>query len=200
MLHRLGIKPSRKAQHSERSQEGPGEARAGADVMAVEVIDPLFVDEKTATQTLSSNFDRLANSMDRIAKGPVFAKGKLNHVGELGGGCGILGMWLVTNRLCDVCEIIDHAKNPLAIGEKWATSLSLDGLKFCHKTYADLTGGASLQVLTFVFAEHAVSLSYLPEYSDSLEVLGVDGESQIILRYRNWPAHLVDYFGPPESA
>jgi len=183
MLHRLGIKPSRKAQHSEPSQESPGGAKPGGDVMGVEMINSLFADEKTAIQTLSGNFDRLANSMDRIAKGPAFAKGKLNRIAELGGGSGILGMWFVTNRLCEFCEIFDHAKNPLIIGEKWAGTLSLNGVRFSHKSYAELSSGDS-QDFDFVVAEHAVSLSYLPEYTESLEDSDVEPETPVFLRYK----------------
>jgi hypothetical protein len=176
-LHRLGIKPKRKRKLSDQFPEevevvGDKEyvPEENSDIMAVQTMDLLFADEKTAIETLSSNFNRLANSMERLETSPVFKKGRLNRVGELGGGSGVLGMWLAFKNLCETCEIFDHAKNPLAIGEKWAAKLSLKSINFRHVSYAELASGASRN-FDFVFAEHAVDLGQFSMNPDLTDVV-----------------------------
>ena len=156
MLHRLGIRPNRKRPEPPSVQAGD----APLDVMAAAVIDPLFVDEATALRTLGSNFDRLAHSMERIAEAEVFKMGNIDRVADLGGGPGIIAMWLVSSGYCGTCDVYDHARNPLVLGEKWAASLGISGVRFHHKTFADL-GNAKEESFDFVFAEHAVSLDYM---------------------------------------
>jgi hypothetical protein len=68
--------------------------------MSADIINPLFADEATALRTLGSNFDRLAHSMERIAKTKIFSDGKVKRVADLGGGPGIIGLWLVSSGLC----------------------------------------------------------------------------------------------------
>src|SRR5436190_1582550 len=116
-LHRLGI---RRVENGPKVECPKAPLEGDVDVMAIELMDALFASEATALITIGSNFDRLANSMDRLAKSPAFAKGKLGRVAEVGGGTGLLGLWLTNNQLCESCEVFDRAKNPLALGAKWA--------------------------------------------------------------------------------
>jgi hypothetical protein len=141
-LHELGIKPNRKGKYSARYQQIIGqlpakEANQGTDIMSVEEMNPLFIDEEIAVETLGGNFDRLANSMERLDVSPIFKKGRLERVCELGGGTGIIGMWLAKNGKCDFCEVVDHADNPLGIGRKWAERFSMQRrVSFKHESYA----------------------------------------------------------------
>jgi hypothetical protein len=155
LLHRLGIRPNRKASAIGHTENSP------VDVMAAEVIDALFKDEATALRTLGSNFDRLANSMERIARAEVFRDKRPSRVADLGGGPGIISLWLLSNGLCESCAVYDHAKSPLNLGEKWATSLGITGVTFHHQTFADL-GREPQQSFDFVFAERALSFDYMP--------------------------------------
>jgi hypothetical protein len=136
--------------------------------MSAAIIDSLFSDETKALHTLGSNFDRLANSMERVAKSRVFGGGKLKRVAELGGGTGLIGMWLIKNGLCEKCEIYDHSKNALSIGQRWSSLLGVSGIEFRNHSYLDLRTKQQ-EPFDFVFAEHPLPFDYLGESSCSLD-------------------------------
>ena len=189
-LHRLGIKPNRKRHFSNQYQEKIEAATCGqnpinedSDIMSAQTMDLLFADERMAVETLGSNFDRLANSMERLEESPIFKRGRVDRVGELGGGTGILGIWLVYKILCKSCEIYDHAKNPLAIGQKWANSLSLTNVNFHQVSYAELASGAS-QNFDFVFADHAIDLGCFSMKSELSNVSASQCDSPLFQRYK----------------
>jgi hypothetical protein len=154
-----------------------------SDIMNAALMDSSFADEEIARELLNDNFDRLANSMDRISKSRIFSKGKLQRIGELGGGTGIIGMWLTINNLCEQCEIFDHAQNPLSIGSKWATNLSLKNVAFHHISYAELAVNGS-QNCEFAFAEHGVDLGYIPKHLDWSQNSPAENDFQIFRRYK----------------
>jgi len=121
-------------------------------------MDLLFADEQMAMETLGSNFDRLANSIDRIANSTAF-----NHQAqqvravELGGGPGLISMYLLACRRYAFCEVIDRALQPLEIGKKWAAELGLANISFRQASYADLHASGTSD-FDFAFAEHALDL------------------------------------------
>jgi hypothetical protein len=167
-LHELGIKPIRRGHFSAHSQKILDSAYPlqnacdyDAGSMSVEAMNALFTDERIAAETLGSNFDRLANSMERVSKSVVFAKGKLHRVCDLGGGSGIVGMWLAKRQLCDHCEVFDHADKPLAIGRAWAARLGLKNVEFRHINYTEVAKIGSSD-FDFVFGEHALELAHMP--------------------------------------
>ena len=144
--------------------------------MPVQTIDLLFSDEPMALETLGSNFDRLANSMDRIANGPAF-KGDSSpaRTCELGGGTGLISMYLLACGRCGYCEVIDRAAQPLAIGKRWAANLGLDNISFRQASYADLQASGTSD-FDFAFAEHAFDLNLNSENRlNPLEVPKIPG-------------------------
>lgn len=164
MLHRLGIKPTKDgAWKDDKAQQIAAmtlDSSEPFDVMAAKIIDPLFKDEVAARKTLGTNFTRLAHSIERVSKVEVLKSGKARRVADLGGGPGIIASWLVLNGLCETCDVYDHAKNALMIGETWATSLGATGVRFHHETFADV-GKRDHERFDFVFAEHALSFDYM---------------------------------------
>ena len=160
-----------------------GEASQATDIMSAEQMNPFFIDEELAVETLGSNFDRLANSMERVGSSPVFKKGKIERVCELGGGTGIVGMWLTKNGKCEFCDVIDHAENPLTIGRIWADRCSLQRIAFTHTSYAALALSGSHD-FDFVFAEHGIDLGYLPKNSELADAPGDGSEALFVKRYR----------------
>ncbi len=187
-LHELGIKPNRKGKSFRQSQYTTGplpssEASQPPDMMSAEQINPLFIDEQLAIETLGSNFDRLANSMERVGLSPVFKKGKVERVCDLGGGTGIVGMWLTKNSKCDLCDVVDHAEKPLAVGRIWAESCGFQRITFTNTSYAALTVSGRHD-FDFVFAEHGVDLGYIPEDSDQAGRPNGESEIQFVNRYR----------------
>jgi hypothetical protein len=186
-LHELGIKPIRKGKFSARYRKIIAElpAKEGGqvdDVMGIAEMNPLFVDEEIAVETLRGNFDRLANSMERVESSPVFKKGKLERVCDLGGGTGIIGMWLAKNGKCGFCEVVDHAEKPLAIGRKWAEKCSIQGVEFKHASYAALAAAGSHD-FDFVFAEHGVDLGFVPQSPDLPAAPSDENVSSFLKRY-----------------
>lgn len=186
-LHNLGIKPNRKGRHSARyrqiiEQLPSKDVDQVGDIMNAEEMNPHFIDEEIAIETLGGNFDRLANSMERLESSPVFKKGKLDRICDLGGGTGIIGMWLTKNGKCAFCEVVDHAENPLAVGQKWAERLSIQGLQFKRASYAGFAV-AGTHDFDFVFAEHAVDLGYVPQNPDLPDTSGDETESSFLKRY-----------------
>jgi hypothetical protein len=155
--------------------------KSGSDVfdaMCVEMIDLLFADEQMALETLGNNFDRLAFSMDRIANGPAFS-GDSHTVRtcELGGGTGLISMFLLITGKSGFCEVIDRAAQPLAIGKSWAAKLGLANISFRQASYADLQASGTAD-FDFVFAEHA--LDFDPKTEKDLNPLEPNGLRSII--------------------
>lgn len=121
-------------------------------------MDLLFADEQMAIETLGSNFDRLANSMERIANTPALKnQSQPVRAVELGGGTGVITMYLLACGRCVFCEVIDRAAQPLAIGKRWAANLGLANISFRQASYADLQASGSPD-FDFAFAEHALDL------------------------------------------
>jgi hypothetical protein len=136
------------------------------DSMAPSYMDALFKGEQLARETLGQNFKRLQNSMRRLRNAPVFGSGPLSRVAELGGGAGVLGMWIVGCGLARDCEIYDHAANPLAVGKQWAEKLGLATVSFHEISYAQIASTLQNKNCDFVFAEHAVQLNNYPNIWD----------------------------------
>ena len=99
-------------------------------------------------------------------------------------------MWLAFKNLCEFCEIFDRAKNPLAIGEKWAADLSLKNVDFRHVSYAELASDVSHN-FDFVFAEHAVDLNYFSMNSDLSDVVASKCDSPLFQRRYAHPCGVV---------
>ena len=169
-LYRLGIKNRSHGQSEDSSALDNALPVSNGDLkfdaMSPSAIDALFTSEELARETLGGNFKRLENSMRRLSKSPVFRGGSLDQVSELGGGTGVLGMWLADCRLCRHCEIYDHAANPLSIGKEWAKKLDLSTVSFHQSSYADIASAQRARNCDFVFAEHAIELSNYPDIWD----------------------------------
>jgi hypothetical protein len=159
------------------------EASQATDIMSAAQINPLFIDEELAIETLGSNFDRLANSMERVESSPVFKKRKVERVCDLGGGTGIIGMWLTKSGKCGFCDIVDHAESPLAIGKIWAERCSLQGIAFTHTSYAALAASAPHD-FDFVFVERGIDLGYVPKNSELADASSDESQGLFVTRYR----------------
>ena len=172
-LHRLGIQPNQSDDISSHFNEavevmkckwskagkdfGGRDFGTPPDTMSAELMNLWFTDEQMAAETLGSNFDRLVSSMERLANSPVFANGRLNRICELGGGSGVLGMWLASCSLCNSCQIVDYARNALTVGRQWAAGLALPKVEFRHASYADVASAGSYD-FDLVFAEAAIDV------------------------------------------
>ena len=164
-LNRLGIQNRAGVNHAHHSDSGDCTSNS-FDGMAPDPMNLLFKNETGAQETLGRNFKRLENSMRRLSNAPPFRNGPLGRVAELGGGAGIIGMWIASNNLCESCRIYDHALNPLKIGEKWAITLGLPNVSFQQATYDQIGHSSGTRDCDFVFAEHAIELNSYPDVWD----------------------------------
>jgi hypothetical protein len=169
-LYRLGIQNRSYAEGDISSTFDNEVPPAGGDLkfdsMSPYYMNALFTSEALARETLGRNFKRLENSMRRLSNSSVFGSGPLDRVAELGGGTGVLGMWIAECGLSGDCEIYDHAANPLSIGKQWAEKLGLARVSFHQTSYAQIASALPTKNCDFVFAEHAIELTNYPNIWD----------------------------------
>ena len=137
------------------------------DSMSAGLMNLAFESEPAAVEILGGNADRLVSSMRRIQRAMQHVKTGSAEISELGGGTGLISLWLAQINPINSFHVFDHAKGPLSIGEKWATQVGVKNIRFHHISYADIVGG-SFPKMDFAFAEHAAELNF-PERSENEE-------------------------------
>jgi hypothetical protein len=141
----------------------PAISAAAETPMDARLMDALFVTESVGIGFLNTNFNRLVRSMQNLAASPALQRGTTLNIAELGGGCGLLAMWLL---LCNGgekrrCHIYDYSRNHVKIGEAWARRVGLQDRCFFHRaSYAEVAGNnedANAGKFDFVYSDRAIS-------------------------------------------
>jgi hypothetical protein len=137
------------------------------DSMSAALMNVAFRSEPAAVQILSGNADRLASSMRRVKRAMRHVKAGPAEISELGGGAGIISLWLAQINPTRSFHVFDHALEPLRIGKTWAAKVGVRNINFHHLSYGEILAGA-FPKMDFAFAEHAVELSF-PERAGNEE-------------------------------
>ncbi len=127
------------------------------DPFGEEAIDLMFCTQRTGRYFLSTNYARILDSMRGIeSAAPRSAK----VFAELGGGTGILTMWLAIQNPGSVYHVLDHSANTLAFGKKWAAEQGIANISFHKCSYAQVASGEVKELACdFVFADQAARLT-----------------------------------------
>lgn len=163
-LQKLGIievssekEPSWVQEDFEAAGYDEARCREIEDSFGEEAIDLMFCTERTGRHFLSTNYARILDSMRGIeSAAPRSAK----IVAELGGGTGILAMWLAIQNPGSVYHVLDHSTNTLALGKKWAKEQGISNISFHKCSYAQIATGELKELeCDFAFADQALRLT-----------------------------------------
>lgn len=119
--------------------------------------DMYFLTENIAQKTLSVDYARIYKAIKNIKELNGFPH-KPRNTCELGGGAGIIAMWLAQKNLDSQVTVFDQSKNPLAIGKKWAEDLNILNINFSQSSYQTLSERLRDENFDLIIAINALKL------------------------------------------
>ena len=145
-LRRLGIRHML----SERAAEAyhRNACLAGGDPFAImkygafspQADDYRYITEDTGKRYLSGEYGRLLGllrSFDRLEGYPS----RPQRVADLGGGTGVVALYLAARHPAARVVVYDHSPRPLSLGRKWAREQRLGNVAYVKANYPQLAGG-----------------------------------------------------------
>jgi hypothetical protein len=117
--------------------------------------DVYFLNESIARKTLSVDYQRIYDAIHSFKKLNGFPASPQN-VCELGGGAGVIAMWLAKRWPECSITVVDQSQHALEIGEKWSKNLGLNNLTFKRDTYQETASSLISHKNDFVFAINAI--------------------------------------------
>lgn len=157
-LHTLGIshtdqvkEPSywQACRQAIRDAGGKPEAvLSGGDTMGIPVVDMYFMTESIACTFLAADVPRLYQVLEAFETRNIIPE-SAGRIAEIGGGPGIVSLWLARKHPEIRFTVYDHAPNPLSLGKKWADRLGLTNIDYIRASYKELAenGGNTRQDL-----------------------------------------------------
>lgn len=122
------------------------------DCFAVAFNDVLFADERVARSTLSEDFDRYVEHLHALGKFWNFPHAPPRRIAEIGGGAGVVALYLAQQFPDALIQVFDRAEKPLAIGRKWASDRRIGNIEYIKASYEELANGA--------YGTHDIALLY----------------------------------------
>lgn len=123
--------------------------QAGADATVLDEEDGftaagsnvLFADERIARVTLSRDFDRYREHLKALREFWNFPAAP-RRISEIGGGAGIISLYLAQQYPGALVSVYDWADAPLMIGRKWAEERGVRNIQYQKASYEQLASGA----------------------------------------------------------
>jgi tRNA1(Val) A37 N6-methylase TrmN6 len=114
-----------------------------------------FRTEDRARAILSGEYERYSTAIHDYYDLNGFPQNP-SVVADLGGGVGVVAMWLAQQLPSSEVRVFDRAKNPLAVGEKWAKARDISNIRFTQASYEELANAATTTDCDFVMLYHAL--------------------------------------------
>jgi len=128
--------------------------------LSPEMGDLQFATDDLAKRTLSADFDRFADHLEAFDKYSCWPSSP-KQICDLGGGCGLVGMYLALRYPDAKVVVYDWSEKPIAIGRKWARGKHIHNIEFAQRGYEEIPGEASGH-FDLVLAYHAVDMMAKP--------------------------------------
>ncbi len=90
--------------------------------MSRAVVNMYFMTPEIACKFLATDIPRLLQVLENIEFLDIIPS-SATHIAEIGGGPGIVSLWLAQKYPKIEFKVYDYAENPLKIGQKWARKL-----------------------------------------------------------------------------
>lgn len=130
--------------------------------MSPEIANLYFMDEETGLKILSADIERFRMLVENIETSDAFRISPQRII-EIGGGPGIISLWLALKFRNAECIVYDISENALALGKKLAERLGVKNIDFRRAGYADLAGMKNPEKADLVIGLSAVFLQIVPE-------------------------------------
>lgn len=130
--------------------------------MSPEIASLYFMDEETGIKFLSADLDRFKMLIRTIETHEAFDS-KPGRIIEIGGGPGIISMWLASRFKDSECIVYDISENALNLGRLLASRLNLNNIEFVKASYKDLAAMKSPRKADLILGLSALFLKIIPE-------------------------------------
>lgn len=115
----------------------PEKTLSAGDPMSRAVVNMYFMTPEIACKFLAADTPRLLQLIESVEY-LNFIPPSATQVAEIGGGPGIISLWLAKKYPGIQFKVFDYAENPLKIGKKWATKLGIKNISFERKSFKKL--------------------------------------------------------------
>jgi hypothetical protein len=143
-LTQLGLQPEEgidtpeywEALHREIAKVADVSAEAPdlSDPMGEAMVDLFFTTADTARKFLAADMPRLTQLLMTLDTLPGFPEAPGN-IAEIGGGPGIVSLWLAKAYPLSRFTVYDRSANALAVGREWARTLGVTNVRYEKASY-----------------------------------------------------------------
>lgn len=116
----------------------PEKTLAGGEPMSRAVVNMYFMTPEIACKFLAADAPRLLQVLESTEY-LDFVPDSATRIAEVGGGPGIVSLWLAQKHPEIQFVVYDYAENPLKIGKKWAIKLGIKNISFERKSFKRLS-------------------------------------------------------------
>lgn len=171
--------PETSEQHGFR-EGGTGHA---FDIMAPIEMDMCFKDVPCGKQTLGRDFSRLEFCMKLLNSHPGIVRLRPRRMADLGGGSGVLSIWMAYKDPTARFVVVDPSQNSLDFGKSLCEEIGILNVTFENKDYKRLNFETDFD---FVMSNYSLDLQFLaPEDPSSDPTLGKRLRS-VLRRYKEF--------------
>ena len=163
----------------------PEETLATGTPMSKSVVNMYFMTPEIACRFLAADIPRLHQVFEALAfLKPVPASAK--HIAEIGGGPGIVSLWLAQQYPEKEFTVFDYAENTIKIGKGWAKKLGIKNINYQRKSYSGLATEETSDKYDFILGLSVLDLKIepqdgLPHLSISDSPAGTDNDKSELI-------------------
>ncbi len=140
----------------------PEEILATSTPMSKAVVNMYFMTPEIAGRFLAADIPRLHQvfeAMEFIKPIPSSAK----RIVEIGGGPGIVSMWLAQQYPDKEFTVFDYAENAIKIGQGWAKKLGIKNISYYRRSYSRLATEKTSEKYDFILGLSVLDLKIEPQ-------------------------------------
>jgi len=130
--------------------------------MSPEIANLYFMDEDIGLKFLSADLDRFRMLIQTIETHEAF-KHSPGRIVEIGGGPGIISIWLASRFKTSECVVYDISDNGLNLGRKIASKLKINNIEFRKASYLDLAKMKNTEKADLILGLSSLFLKIMPE-------------------------------------
>ncbi len=135
----------------------PEETLATESPMSKAVVNMYFLTQEIACRFLAADIPRLYQvfeALEFIKPIPSSAK----RIAEIGGGPGIVSLWLALQYPDKEFTVFDYAENAIKIGKQWAKKLGVKNINYFRRSYARLATEKTTEKYDFILGLSVLDL------------------------------------------
>lgn len=129
--------------------------------MGRDVGNMYFMTSEIACHFLAADLPRLRRVLENLESLCIIPP-SATHVAEIGGGPGIVSLWLAREYPGVEFVVFDYAENPLKVGRHWARQLGVTNVTYREKSYRQLAEEKPGQTFDLVLGLGALDLNLKP--------------------------------------